>query len=225
MRRATSFALPLVLSLCYAAPEANAQRRRGARARRDAPAAAAATPERAVKGRAQIIEEVNAEDGVSTRTVRLVSMPLEGAGSARHQSMLGADFSYEGANPAATKFVALYFHSLSPECRFPPKSDLTLLADGAPLKLAFQPDATASEGVRWVSGEREESAEGAKVPCAEMLAAFLSPKTFARIVKARAVEAKVGTTSMRLNDEHMKALRELAAHLDAPGGAGTANRR
>jgi hypothetical protein len=217
MRRLTPIVLSLAL-IASCAAAATAQRRRPRP--RPASTAAAETTTPAAQG-ATILVVPDAEDG--TTTVRLEPFAVEHDKAAKSQLLLTAHFK-QGADGAAPAFVHLTLFSRAPRCRFPPKADMELALDGAPVALKFQPDSsttatTASlevvtvfvpkaEGVLWVQSETAEGGD-----CSESLAASLSPQTFARLAAARAVALKVGAASFSLKPNALAALRDLGGRM------------
>ncbi len=216
MRRLTPIVLSLAL-IASCAAAATAQRRRP----RPRPASSAAKTTAPAAQGATILVVRDPEDG--TTTVKLETLTVEHDKAAKSQLQLAAHFK-QGADGAAPAFVHLTLFSRAPRCRFPPRADLELALDGAPVALKFQPDSsttatTASmevvtvfvpkaEGVLWV---QRETAEGGD--CSESLAASLSPQTFARMAAARAVALKIGTATFPLKPNALAGLRDLGGRM------------
>ena len=171
-----------------------------------------------------VVEERGGEGAGGSTLLKIEPMPVESPAAAGTRLAFAAQFARAEGETAAPQYVSIFFYSHSPRCSFPAQADLRLVISGVPLDLKFQPDssktveslpgdptsavtvfAPKAEGVLWVSNDTEGAG------CSESLAASVAPQTLARIASARAVEAKVGTTSFRLTAKHLAALRELAA--------------
>jgi hypothetical protein len=144
-------------------------------------------------------------NGASITTVTLEPVLIQRDEATKSYTMLSAWVAYAD-HSWRPKLVALSFHSRSPECRFSDKSGLVLSADNNEITLTNRTD-RSHEGGLWVFGEREGAL------CNESCLVFLSEKTFRRLANSKRVEARLGSTTLLLDDVALNAVRYFAGRI------------
>ena len=97
------------------------------------------------------------------------------------------------------------FYSVSPTCRFPTKAAALFTADGHTVSVSDDPEAaTHGEG----SATSLSELEGNR--CSESVDVILPQRNYLIIANARAVEIQMQGLRFDLNQNQLKALRELA---------------
>ena len=149
-------------------------------------------------------ESKSIEDGKMT-FVNLERILIESSDAPSAPVELKASFAFitKDNKSVVWPLVTLAFTSRAAKSRFPDRPNVTFLLDGKLIKI---------RGVE--AAERGgEIATSFAEPGVEWLDISISTNTFIAIADAKSVEMQVGQLRLRFQDEHMKALRELAKRM------------
>jgi hypothetical protein len=163
------------------------------------------------KSQAKVNVQRTNDHGVRITTIKLDPLLIQSDEVTKAYILLSASVTYEDTSPKR-KSVSLSFHSRSPSCRFSNKSNLVLILDDETMTLTSSAQKYGDSGL-WVFSEPEGDR------CNESCSVFISEQTFLRIIKSKNVEARLGAVTLRLGEIHLKALRDLAAHIVNGKGA------
>ena len=138
---------------------------------------------------ATVYDEASGQMKTTLKHPRLLS---SNAGQAIY---LYAAFTYSKSQWTAKPTVDVAFISVAQEYKYRDANNLVFMTDDAPL----------SGGSQYKSGKNEDGliVEGSKIT--------LSYADLARIISAKKVEARLGSTHFALTENHLESLRELAS--------------
>lgn len=155
-----------------------------------------------------IVTKQEYRKGVVRTHVNVERMPVDKTDTSGEPVELSASFSQGLAR------ASIDFYSLAPKCKFPSRiSEVIFVADGETIRLVD--DVFAARRGEGSSIFSFNKLEGGK--CDSKLYVAMPQRIYLKIANARSVEVRTGELKLRLGENSLKALRELARRMLPPG--------
>jgi hypothetical protein len=157
----------------------------------------------------KISEITNKDGGLNVTSVRLEPLPVEVPNSPAARVELTSDITYGTQSGKAFVLpVSLDLMFRDPGVKFPRPPDVTVVLDGAQLKLrGVTENPVAGNITAGMVGDGIATSYSS--PGVEMIGVLLPSKTFILLTKARSVELRIGELSVPLRENHLKAFQEM----------------